>query len=108
VLPWTSLSEVEMETLSTVIPGGAANIKDIYPLGPLQQGMIYHTLTDSEGDPYVLWQVTRFRNAELLHAYLDALRHTIARHDALRVSIHYEGLSQPVQVVWREAVLAVE
>ncbi|REF28317.1 amino acid adenylation domain-containing protein [Xenorhabdus cabanillasii] len=106
--PWAPLSQAEMAALSAVIPGGAANIQDIYPLGSLQQGILYHSLADSGGDPYVLWQVTRFSNSLLLHAYLDALRHTIARHDAFRVSIHYEGLSQPVQVVWREAELTVE
>ncbi|MDX7986039.1 amino acid adenylation domain-containing protein [Xenorhabdus sp. 12] len=107
-LPWAPLSPAEIEALSAVIPGGAANIQDIYPLGSLQQGILYHSLADAGGDPYVLWQVTRFRNPLLLHAYLDALRHTIARHDAFRVSVHYEGLSQPVQVVWREADLVVE
>ncbi|PHM46204.1 Amino acid adenylation [Xenorhabdus mauleonii] len=107
-LPWEPLSPAEMEALSAVIPGGAANIQAIYPLGSLQQGILYHSLADSGGDPYVLWQVTRFRNPLLLHAYLDVLRRTIARHDAFRVSIHYEGLSQPVQVVWRDADLVVE
>ncbi|OTA15279.1 Amino acid adenylation [Xenorhabdus vietnamensis] len=107
-VPWVPLSQAEIEVLSAAIPGGMDNVKDIYPLGPLQQGMVYHSLTNVAGDPYVLWQITRFSNAELLQAYLDALRCTIARHDAFRVSIHYEGLSQPVQVVWRQAELMVE
>ncbi|PHM27328.1 non-ribosomal peptide synthetase [Xenorhabdus budapestensis] len=107
-VPWTELSQAEIELLSAAIPGGIANIKDIYPLGPLQQGMLYYSLTNTVGDPYILWQITRFRNADLLQAYLNALRCTIARHDAFRVSIHYDGLSQPVQVVWREAELMVE
>ncbi|WP_038212449.1 condensation domain-containing protein, partial [Xenorhabdus bovienii] len=105
---WAQLSQKEIDALITAIPGGLANIQDIYPLGALQQGMIYHYLTNLAGDPYVLWQVVRFRNADLLNAYVDALRGTIARHDAFRVSVHYEGLSQPVQVVWRDAELTVE
>ncbi|WP_038183132.1 non-ribosomal peptide synthetase, partial [Xenorhabdus bovienii] len=105
---WAQLSQTEIDVLTAAIPGGLANIQDIYPLGALQQGMIYHHLTNLAGDPYVLWQVVRFRNADLLHAYVDALRGTIARHDAFRVSVHYEGLSQPVQVVWRDAELTVE
>ncbi|MDE1483572.1 non-ribosomal peptide synthetase [Xenorhabdus bovienii] len=105
---WAQLSQTEINVLTAAIPGGLANIQDIYPLGALQQGMIYHYLTNLAGDPYVLWQVVRFRNADLLHAYVDALRGTIARHDAFRVSVHYEGLSQPVQVVWRDAELTVE
>ncbi|WP_038243176.1 non-ribosomal peptide synthetase, partial [Xenorhabdus bovienii] len=108
VSAWAQLSQTEIDVLTAAIPGGLANIQDIYPLGALQQGMIYHHLTNLAGDPYVLWQVVRFRNADLLHAYVDALRGTIARHDAFRVSVHYEGLSQPVQVVWRDAELTVE
>ncbi|MBD2785013.1 amino acid adenylation domain-containing protein [Xenorhabdus sp. DI] len=107
-VPWPPLSQDEIAVLAAAIPGGMTNIKDIYPLGPLQQGMFYHSLAHKTGDPYVLWQIIRFSHADLLQAYLNALRCIIARHDTFRVSIHYEGLSRPVQVVWREAELVVE
>ncbi|WP_431685490.1 amino acid adenylation domain-containing protein [Hahella sp. NBU794] len=104
---WSQLSQEEQAAIAAVT-GGPANIKDVCPLGPLQQGMFYHALANPAADPYVLWQATRFASADLLHGYLDALRNTISRHDAFRVSIAYEGLTQPLQVVWREAPLAVE
>ncbi|MDQ1834736.1 non-ribosomal peptide synthetase [Massilia scottii] len=104
-----ALDSAERAVLAAAVPGGLANIKEVGPLGgAIQQGMLYHMLAHPEGDPYVLWQVIRFEREDLLHAYLDALRATIARHDALRVGILHQGLTQPLQVLWREAELAVE
>ncbi|WP_047236865.1 non-ribosomal peptide synthetase [Chromobacterium subtsugae] len=102
------LSAAERDLVAAAVPGGLANIQAACPLGPLQQGMLYHALAHQAGDPYVLWQVVRFDSEDLLRAYLDALRAVIARHDAFRVAVLHEGLPQPLQLVWREAELPVE
>ncbi|MEE1891251.1 condensation domain-containing protein, partial [Pseudomonas carassii] len=79
----------------------------IYPLAPLQEGILYHHLSSPEHDPYVLASRMAFASHERLQAFIDALGKVIARHDVLRTSVLWEGLAQPLQVVWRRAELAV-
>ena len=49
----------------------------------------------------------RFQD-EALEAYVEALTVAIERHDALRTSVVWEGLREPLQVVWRNAPLQIE
>ncbi|WP_220387521.1 non-ribosomal peptide synthetase [Stenotrophomonas lactitubi] len=102
------LSQKEIDGLVALIPGGSADIQDIYPLGPLQEGVLFHHLLGGEGDAYLLRSITRIETEETLQAFLSALRQVIARHDILRTSVHWEGLPRPVQVVHRQVSLPVE
>ena len=60
-----------------------------------------------EGDPYLLRLLTAFDSRSRLDHHLEALRAVIERHDILRTAVLWEGLAEPVQVVWRKALLEV-
>jgi amino acid adenylation domain-containing protein len=105
MLPLVELTAEEIGRIEKAIPGGPANIQDIYPLAPLQEGILFHHLLDGTGDPYLLDCLFRFDSRTRLDNYLRALEAVIHRHDILRTAILWDGLSQPVQVVQRRAAL---
>ena len=108
MLPLVALSSEQIASIVANVPGGARNVQDIYPLAPLQEGILFHHLLADEGDPYVLYSAYRFDSRERMEKYLSALQAVIARHDILRTSVAWEGLPAAVQVVWRNAPLRIE
>ncbi|RMN29860.1 Non-ribosomal peptide synthetase, terminal component, partial [Pseudomonas coronafaciens pv. zizaniae] len=108
MLPLADLSEDAIERIVSTVPGGTANVQDIYALAPLQEGVLFHHLASLEGDPYLLNTRFALPSEDHLKAFVRALQGVIARHDILRTAVLWEGLDEPVQIVWREAPLAVE
>ncbi|MBX8544289.1 amino acid adenylation domain-containing protein [Pseudomonas cichorii] len=107
LLPLVELSQSHIDRIVSQIPGGAANIQDVYPLVPLQQGILFHHMLDQEGDTYLVRSVLEFSERATLDTFLDALQQVIDRHDSLRTSVHWNSLPQPLQVVQRTAQLTV-
>ncbi|WP_031282065.1 condensation domain-containing protein, partial [Photorhabdus temperata] len=107
MLPLIDLTQPEIDHIVEQVPGGIANVQDIYALSPLQDGILFHHLLAKEGDPYLLAYPMIFADRALLDRYLAAMQQVVDRHDVLRTSFIWQELSTPAQVVWRQAPLSV-
>lgn len=109
MLPLLKLEQEHIERIVRKVPGGAANVQDIYPLAPLQEGILFHhVLGDQGGDAYARSQLLSVSSRENLQEFIAALQAIIDRHDILRTAVLWDQLPQAIQVVYRRATLPVE
>jgi hypothetical protein len=108
MLPLVELSQTEIDLIVATVPGGAANVQDIYPLAPAQEGMYFHHLMHREDDPYIRPTLLAINSEAQFDALVAVLRRLVERHDVLRTAILSDQLREPVQVVYRQACLLVE
>lgn len=88
---------MEVETVSSV-----TSIEKIYPLTPMQYGMIYHWLLDKESNAYfeqICFPLKGELDINLLEKSLNKL---VERHQTFRENFLYQNLTKPLKVVFRE------
>jgi non-ribosomal peptide synthase protein (TIGR01720 family) len=103
--PLAPLSQSEIERLERDYPG----LEEIWPLTPLQEGLVFHALYDSRGMDVYTTQMVFGLEGEVDEQSLEhAARALLVRHANLRVAIRHEGLSRPVQVIASEVALPWE
>ncbi|MEG4517835.1 MULTISPECIES: amino acid adenylation domain-containing protein [unclassified Microcoleus] len=85
-----------------------ANVEDFYPLSPMQQGMLFHTLYSPNSGVYFEQLTCTLRKLANAQAFKQAWQQVTDRHPILRTSFVWEGLKEPVQVVHRQVQLPWE
>jgi len=86
----------------------AKTIQDIYPLSPMQQGMLFHSLSDPRSGAYCVQTSWTFEGDLDVSALRQAWQHAVDRHPILRTDFDWEELDEPVQVVYRHVTLPFE
>ncbi len=97
--PLAHLNQRELD----VVIGKERKVEDIYPLSPMQQGMLFHSLYAPEAGEYVAQFTLTLVNELDVPAFRAAWQQMIERHAALRSAYIWGELEEPVQVV-RERV----
>ncbi|MBC3468882.1 condensation domain-containing protein, partial [Pseudomonas sp. RW10S2] len=97
-VPLARLSQAQLDAL----PLAAASVQDLYPLSPMQQGMLFHSLYEQASGDYVNQMRVDIDGLDPLR-FRDAWQATLLNHDILRTGFLWQGgLSQPLQVVARQ------
>jgi amino acid adenylation domain-containing protein len=78
------------------------NIKDIYVLSPMQEGILFHTLLDADSASYFQQNSYRIRGRMDTSHVRKAHQELVARHDILRTVFKYTGVDRPLQIVLQE------
>jgi len=93
--PLARISQAQLDAL----PLDPRQIQDIYPLAPMQQGMLFHTLHEQAAGHY-LNQMRLDVSGLDPERFRQAWQAVLDRHDILRTRFIWQGeLQQPLQVV---------
>ena len=85
------------------------DVEDIYPLTPLQQGMLFHTVYAPGSGAYVEQVGFTVRDPAFdPGAFERAWQRVAERHPVLRTAFAWEEMEEPVQVVQRRVAVPVE
>jgi hypothetical protein len=82
----------------------ARNIEDVYPLSPLQEGLLFHSLYRPEEGAYVMQLSCKTRNVDVV-AIQRAWQTIIDRHPVFRTAFIWKNVEKPLQVVQRHVTL---
>ncbi|MEU0067415.1 condensation domain-containing protein, partial [Streptomyces albidoflavus] len=96
--PLVTLGQAEVDRIA----GDGRTVEDVYPLTPLQSGMLFHALADPGSGAYLEQLTFTLEGVTDVERLATAWRRVLERADALRVSLVWEGVPEPVQVVRRQ------
>ena len=102
--PLAGLDQQELDRLL----GGGRGIEDVYPLTPLQQGLLFHTLYAPDSGVYFSQLVCTLHTDLDAVAFRHAWQQTLDHYSVLRTSFAWAGAEEPMQIVHRRVTLPWE
>ena len=84
------------------------NIESIYPLSPMQQGMLFHSIYEAESGVYFEQLTTTLEGELNIDAFKKAWSQVVDRHSILRTSFVWKRLDKTLQVVHKQVTIPFE
>lgn len=102
--PLAKLTQPQLDAL----PIPAAVIEDVYPLTPMQEGMLLHTLLEPGTGLYYMQDRYRINSELDPQRFAQAWQAVIARHEALRASFCWNVGEDMLQVIHKPGSTPIE
>jgi surfactin family lipopeptide synthetase C len=87
------------------VPG--PTVEDVFELSPLQQGMLFHSVIDSDARLYLEQVCLTFTGVISIEVFRETWNKIVRRHQVLRVAFFWEKIDKPVQLVHGNAEMRV-
>ncbi|MFD3212785.1 amino acid adenylation domain-containing protein [Pseudomonas sp. LR_7] len=102
--PLARLTQQQLDAL----PVPLRNVDDIFPLSPMQEGLLVHTLLEQHSGIYFMQECYTIREP-LDYALFDAAwQQVVQRYEAVRASFWWNTGGELLQVIHRDTQVAVE
>ncbi|MEG0242147.1 MAG: amino acid adenylation domain-containing protein, partial [Pseudomonas sp.] len=98
--PLVSLDQAQLEGLGLPL----AQIEDLYPLSPMQQGMLFHSAYDAEPGAYINQLRLTIEGLDVAR-FAQCWEAVLERHEVLRARCVWEGQAQAMQAIQRSVQL---
>ncbi|AZC27739.1 non-ribosomal peptide synthetase [Pseudomonas sessilinigenes] len=102
--PLARLTQAQLDAL----PVPAAQIEDVYPLTPMQEGMLLHTLLEPGTGLYYMQDRYRINSELDPERFAQAWQAVVARHEALRASFCWNVGEDMLQVIHKPGSTPIE
>ncbi|MFZ0319876.1 MAG: amino acid adenylation domain-containing protein [Candidatus Sulfotelmatobacter sp.] len=80
---------------------------DLYPLSPIQQGILFHSLFSKESGVYMVQTHCVLHPSPDVSAFEQAWNEVVRRHAIFRTAFEWEGLDDAMQVVYDDATISL-
>jgi surfactin family lipopeptide synthetase C len=78
------------------------NIEAVYPLSPMQEGILFHSLYSTETNLYFGQSTFKLSGELNIAAFAEAWHQLILRHEVFRTAFVWEKQKQPIQIVLKQ------
>ena len=100
------LARLDQAAVDRVVGDGRA-VADVYPLTPMQAGMLFHSLLEPEGSTYVNQVQLVLSGITDPDALAEAWQRTVDANPILRTRLSWQESAEPLQLVQQRATVLV-